>query len=285
MSSHRLHVGQPARQSLAPVSVIVTLRGQRGAMILARSRFEAPSAMRDRTRRSIETVGSPASILATRDWLELTAFAKSTCVRRFRTRRLFSPSASFKRRSINASSSGVSPRNSPALPSFQPRLASLRRLVPSIVILPETPSARLNNALRRCPALLGKHLRNYHGIFIDSIQNAPSHACIVDAKLVATRPNRRHRPAVRQTNSFASLQSSKQKARFNASCRTEWRTFDFTMKPGQRLVFRAQGSNCMSVLTYQQPNKALHSDAGAPRRFPRSLLSLGAGERERYAPR
>jgi hypothetical protein len=29
------------------------------------------------------------------------------------------------------------------------------------------------------------------------------------------------------------------------------------------------------------PNNALHSDAGAPRRSPRSLLSLGAGERER----
>jgi hypothetical protein len=29
------------------------------------------------------------------------------------------------------------------------------------------------------------------------------------------------------------------------------------------------------------PNNALHSDAGAPRRSPRSLLSLGAGERGR----
>jgi len=34
---------------------------------------------------------------------------------------------------------------------------------------------------------------------------------------------------------------------------------------------------------YEAPNSALHSDAGASRRFPRSLRSLSAGERKRSA--
>ena len=41
--------------------------GDAPPMALARSRFEAPSARRERMRRSSDTVGSPPSILATRD--------------------------------------------------------------------------------------------------------------------------------------------------------------------------------------------------------------------------
>src|SRR6266566_10015221 len=40
------------------------------AMIAASSRFDVPSASSDFTNKSSETVGSPASILATLDWLE-----------------------------------------------------------------------------------------------------------------------------------------------------------------------------------------------------------------------
>lgn len=43
---------------------------QRFAMICANSRFDVPSASSDFTSRSSETVGSPASIFATRDWLD-----------------------------------------------------------------------------------------------------------------------------------------------------------------------------------------------------------------------
>jgi hypothetical protein len=48
------------------------------------SRRETPSTSSVRTRRSIDTLGSPASIFAFRDWLELTFFASSTCVTRRR---------------------------------------------------------------------------------------------------------------------------------------------------------------------------------------------------------
>jgi hypothetical protein len=39
-----------------------------------------------------------------------------------------------------------------------------------------------------------------------------------------------------------------------------------------------------AALRILPPNHALHSDAPASRGFPRSLRSLGAGERERYVP-
>lgn len=50
-------------------------------MIFARSLLDASAAKSERIRRSSETEASPASILAMRDWLALTAFARSSCVR------------------------------------------------------------------------------------------------------------------------------------------------------------------------------------------------------------
>ncbi len=55
-------------------------------MALARSALEAPRAIREQMIRSIVTEGSPASILATRDWLEAIILANWTCVRGFRRR-------------------------------------------------------------------------------------------------------------------------------------------------------------------------------------------------------
>jgi len=74
-------------------------------MIFASSLFDAPRARSDLTSRSRETVGSPASILATRDWLDCMALANAICVRPLSARRAFRPSASFKRNSMYASSS------------------------------------------------------------------------------------------------------------------------------------------------------------------------------------
>ena len=51
--------------------------GQRAAMASARSISDAPRASRVLMSRSSETVGSPASILATLDWLDLTSLAGS----------------------------------------------------------------------------------------------------------------------------------------------------------------------------------------------------------------
>jgi len=51
-----------------------------GGMILPTFLFEVPSARRVRTRRSIETAGSPASILATLNWLDFTSLASHRSV-------------------------------------------------------------------------------------------------------------------------------------------------------------------------------------------------------------
>jgi hypothetical protein len=48
---------------------------ERCVMICASSRFVVPSASNDLTNRSRDTVGSPDSIFATRDWLNRTALA------------------------------------------------------------------------------------------------------------------------------------------------------------------------------------------------------------------
>src|SRR5436305_6245604 len=53
-----------------------SLRGFGGSLRIIQLR-SAPAARSDLTRRSTLTVGSPASIFATRDWLEPTLFASS----------------------------------------------------------------------------------------------------------------------------------------------------------------------------------------------------------------
>jgi len=57
-------------KSASQATLRLRSRLQLRVMIAASSRFEVPRAKSDFTRRSSETVGSPASILATLDWLE-----------------------------------------------------------------------------------------------------------------------------------------------------------------------------------------------------------------------
>src|SRR5882672_196098 len=142
-------------------------------MIRARSRLEAPSAMSDRISRSIDTVGSPDSIFATLDWLDCTAIAKSCCVSRFRTRRALSPSASLRRSSISAASSGDRFRNSLASPSFQPRFASLALLLARIVILLKTSLAVRDHVPGRGARLLGKHRPYHNRVSVRPINDSP----------------------------------------------------------------------------------------------------------------
>ncbi len=73
---------------------------QSSAMMPARSCLDVPSASSDLTSKSIETEGSPASILAIRDWLELRSLANSTCVNFFANLRFLRFSASISFRSI-----------------------------------------------------------------------------------------------------------------------------------------------------------------------------------------
>ena len=83
--------------------------------------------------RSIVTEGSPASILATRDWLDCSRFARSVCdspycVRRSRSIRL---KANFI--SISAASASESPKKSLTEPMTHPDRSSLVRLLFLIV--------------------------------------------------------------------------------------------------------------------------------------------------------
>ena len=68
-------------------------------MIRGRSRFEAARASRDLTSRSSDTVGSPDSIFATRDWLDCRVFARVVWLMPWEFRRARSPSATFSRKS------------------------------------------------------------------------------------------------------------------------------------------------------------------------------------------
>src|SRR5439155_16530052 len=74
--------------------------GERAEMIRDNSRREVPRISSDLISRSSDTEGSPASILAMRDWLDWRRFARSACVRLRRRRRLRRPVASRALRSM-----------------------------------------------------------------------------------------------------------------------------------------------------------------------------------------
>ena len=96
-------------------------------MSRVRLSLEAPRASSVRTRRSMETELSPASIFAARDWLDLMALATSDCVMLRRSLWFRRLSASLSLISMYASSWEERPRNSFALPTVHP-LASRRLL-------------------------------------------------------------------------------------------------------------------------------------------------------------
>jgi len=93
------------------------------------SRGLAPRANSPFSRRSTETDLSPASIFATRDWLDLRRCASCCCVNRraARFRRRAWLSASFV--STRAASSVLRPRKSAADPTRQPRASNRARFV------------------------------------------------------------------------------------------------------------------------------------------------------------
>src|SRR6185295_3374915 len=102
----------------------------------------------------------PASIFATRDWLDRTALATASWVMCRRRLRLFRLSARRNFSSTYADSWSDSSRNSLAVPIFQP-LASRRRFLASrIPILLEPAFAGSNHRLRGCPRLLGEYFQD-----------------------------------------------------------------------------------------------------------------------------
>ena len=75
--------------------------------------------------RSRETEESPASIFATRDWLDPRSFASPTWEIFFCFLIVRTLSLSARRTSTSAASSGVRRKNSAVLPTFQPLAAHL----------------------------------------------------------------------------------------------------------------------------------------------------------------
>jgi len=205
-------------------------------MILEISRSEVPRARRDRINRSSETDGSPASILAMRDWLDLSTFARSACESRFRCRRSRRPSASRILSSMYADSSLESRRNSLTLPIFQP-LASNRLFFSSrIFILLKSSFARLNDGSRCLRGLFAEDFQDHDGIRLDSVHNAPRGVGVIDAQLVAPRPNGRHGPGVRHSKQLAPLQTSQQISRLHSGSLGERWGLDFSVQPNKRFV-------------------------------------------------
>src|SRR5436190_15324613 len=183
--------------------------GERAEMIRDNSRREVPRINSDLIRRSSDTEGSPASILAMRDWLDWRRFARSACVRLRRRRRVRRPVASRALRSIYAASSSLGRRNSWAVPNFQPLASNRRRFSSRTVILVQPPDARVDDTLRRRPRLLAEHLQDHHGIGIDPVNDSPVSADVPDAQLGTARTQHRHRSRVWHAKHLPFLQQAK----------------------------------------------------------------------------
>lgn len=160
-------------------------------MVRARSLGRAPRANKDRTRRSTDTDESPASIFATRDWLDFRRRASSTCERLRRLRHFFRLWLSASRNSTSAASASDRFRKSLAshAPPAWPACCFSSRLPPSTqrVVLPQPTFAGGNDSLERPSCFLAEHLGNYYCVRINPIDDSPSRLGIVYSKFVASR--------------------------------------------------------------------------------------------------
>ena len=221
-------------------------------MIRDNSRREAPSISSDLMSRSSETVGSPASILAIRDWLDWSRVASSACVRFRRRRHSRKPIARRTLSSTYAVSSAVSRRNSWAVPTFQPLTSRRRRFASRTVVLPRSADARINDGFRRRPSRLAEDGQNHDGVVIGPINDPPVGSGGSDAQFVAARSHDGHWPRVRHRQHLALLQQPKQIAGLDPRRLRKGRRPDLSVKPHERLVARAHDSDRMSDPTCRQ---------------------------------
>jgi hypothetical protein len=224
-------------------------------MIRDNSRREAPRISSDLTRRSSDTEGSPASILAMRDWLDWRRFARSACVRLWRRRRSRRPVARQTLRSIYEASSALRRRNSRAVPIFQPLASSRRRFSSRTVVLPPPADGRVNDALRRCPRLLAEDLQNHHGVGVEAIHDSPVSSGVTNPQLMTARPHNGHRPRSRQAKRLPRLQQAEQVAGLDPGRLRKGRRLDLSMKPNERPSARAHSRYSMSDPTCRQSGK------------------------------
>jgi hypothetical protein len=207
-------------------------------MIRERSVFDRPSTRSDLISRSSETDDSPASILATRDWLDLRSLARSPWVRRrrCRTSRRLVASRSFN--SMYAASSPDNPRNSGTLPNFQPRASRRFRFRSSTIVVPQSALTRLDDACGRCPGLLAEHRRDHDAVRVGPADYSPDHVGILDPQFSAARTNGRRRSSVWHAERFPLLKPAKQISCFQPRSPREGRRPDFAVKPDEGFVTR-----------------------------------------------
>ncbi len=229
--------------------------GERAEMIRDSSRREVPRIRSDLIRRSNDTEGSPASILATRDWLDWRRFARSACVRLRRRRRSRRPVASRTLRSMYAASSSLRCRNSWVVPIFQPLASSRRRFSSRTVVLPQPSGARSNDSLRRRPGLLAEDLQNDHGVGVEPVHDPPVSGCVTDSQLVTAWPHDGHRPRLRHADRLPLLQQTEQITGLDPSRPGKGRRHDLSVKPNERLIARAHSCYSMSDPTCSQPTR------------------------------
>src|SRR3972149_3190541 len=111
---------------------------------------------------------------------------------------------------MSASSSGVSPRKSAALPTFHPfaskrfRFAlSILGLLPVAVIYFQSSLARFDYGSRCLPCCLVKNLGDHDRVDVDSIEDPPSPIRVSDTKFVTPGTNVRHWTRVWHPQVFA----------------------------------------------------------------------------------
>src|SRR5437899_1399854 len=189
------------------------------------------------------TDGSPASIFATRDWLDPRIRPNCSWVSfRFdRSSRTALARTSF--RSTTASSSAVSPRNSLADPSFQPafsrRFLFWALIASSLPGRPDrTPRDASGSARSRSAGLLGlllEDITDHDRVHVDPVDDPPLVLLVSDSQLMAAFPDGRHRPRIRQGRRLAVLDSSQQNARFDPRLLRERWCLDLAVKACERL--------------------------------------------------
>ena len=256
-------------------------------MSFARSFREAPSAKSDRIKRSKETVGSPVSILATRDWLDRTTFANSVWVRFRRRRRCLSPSASRSRSSTYASSSGDRSRKSLVVPIFQPFASSRVLLSSRIVVLPKATLAYLDYRPRSRGGLLAENFADHDGVCIYPVHDSPCDTRVDDPQLVAANADYGHGARLRHRETMSLLQASKQEPGLQPRFPREGWSLHLAMEPDERLVVRAhphipyvRSDISSSEDTGQQPPKKQRRGGFAPE--PPLPPSATPADRHRY---
>ena len=81
---------------------------------------------------------------------------------------------------MNAASSGESPKNSLAVPSFQPFDFNFLRLVCFTVVVSQSIFASIDNLFRSSVGLLVEDFKNYNDIGVDAINDPPGYIAVGD---------------------------------------------------------------------------------------------------------